>query len=238
MESRFSRLTRFEEKKAYRRLFLTVIGTIVVLLSVVFLGVPALVKFSLFIGNLRGGGETITQDTTPPYPPHLEAPYTATNSASIAVSGYAEPGTTLEVFLNGESLKKILLGNDGQFSLADVPLIERENKITAQAKDAAGNISQPSDPLIITFKRTPPALEINEPPEGQGFSGNQREVQITGLTETGATVTVNGRLVMVKNDGTFTYSLPLNAGENLLKIVATDMASNQTTIERKVTFTP
>lgn len=238
MGKRFSRLARFEEKRAYRRLFLTILGTVIILLSLVFLGLPALVKFSLFIGNLRGGSEISTSDTTPPFPPRLEAPYTATNSAKIAISGFAEPGTTLEVFLNGKSLKEILLGNDGQFSLPDVLLTEGENKITATAKDAAGNISQPTEPLVIIYKRTPPALEISQPQEGENFSGEKKEAKINGLTEGDATITINGRQVLVRNDGTFTYLLPLIPGDNLIKIIATDIAGNQTIVERKVTFSP
>ncbi|TSC53596.1 MAG: hypothetical protein LiPW16_348, partial [Microgenomates group bacterium LiPW_16] len=186
MRKRLSRLAHFEEEKAYRRLFLTILGIIIVLLSLIFIGIPALVKFSLLISNLRTGGETLTYiDTTSPFPPHLEAPSTATNAAQIAISGYAEPGATLEIFLNGEHLKKILLGNDGQFSLPEVSLTEGENKITATAKDAAGNISQPTEPLIIIYKRTPPALEISSPQEGENFSGERREVKVSGLTEPG-----------------------------------------------------
>lgn len=242
MKGRFSRLARFEEKKAYRRLFLSILGTAVIILSLIFLGIPALVKFSLLISNLRTGGQATLDstyvDTTPPFSPRLEAPSTATNTAQIAISGFAEPEATLEIFLNGESFKKILIGNDGQFSLPEVPLNEGENKITATAKDAAGNISQPTEPLIIFYKRTPPALEISEPQEGENFSGEKKEAKISGLTESGISLSINGRLVMVKSDGSFSYILPLTPGENLIRIVATDIAGNQTIIERKVTYSP
>ncbi|MBI5465167.1 hypothetical protein HY946_00985 [Candidatus Gottesmanbacteria bacterium] len=239
MGKQFSRLARFEEKEAYRRLFLTILGTVVILLSLIFLGVPALVKFSLLISNLRTGGQTTSErDTTSPFSPRLEAPHTATNSAKITISGYAEPGTTLEIFLNGDSLKEILLGSDGLFIFPDVFLTEGENKITATAKDTAGNISQPTEPLIIVYKRTPPALEISQPQEGESFSGEKKEVPISGLTEPGVSLSINGRLVMVKNDGSFLYSLPLTPGENLIRIAATDIAGNQTIIERKITFSP
>lgn len=239
MEKRFSRLAHFEEKRAYRRLLLTLTASLIILLSLIFLGIPALIKFSLLISSLKGSSETSTiSDTTPPYPPRLEAPYTATNSAKIAVSGYGEPGTTLEVFLNGASLKKILFGNDGQFSLSDISLTEGENKITATAKDATGNISQPGNTLVIIYKKTPPALDITEPQDGQSFNGENKEAKITGITEAGAIVTINGRLVMVRHDGTFTYSLPLSSGENLIKIIASDIAGNQTIVERRVNYAP
>lgn len=233
-----SRLTRFEERKAYRRIILSVLGTIIILVSFLFLGIPALREFSLFMAGLRGGSDLTTQDTTPPYAPRLEAPYTATNSATITISGYAEPNTTVEIFLNGLTFKKILIGNDGNFILPDLNLTEGENKITAQAKDSANNQSQPADPLIIIYKKTPPKLEISQPNDGENFSGEKKNVSVVGSTDVETAVTVNSRFIMVKNDGSFSYSYPLNSGENLLKIVATDKAGNQTTVEKKVNYSP
>lgn len=242
MGKRFSRLARFEEKKAFRRLLLTILVLLVIFSFLVFAGIPALVKFSILIGNLKTGGQVEPDsgytDTIPPFPPRLEAPGAATNSAKIAISGFAEPASTVEIFLNEKSLKKILIGNDGQFFLPEVYLTEKENKITATARDAAGNISQPTDPLLILYKRTPPALEVSEPQDEKKYSGEEKEAKVSGLTEPGVSLTVNGRLVMVKNDGSFLYSLPLSPGENLIKIVALDTAGNQTIVERKVTFAP
>lgn len=238
MRKPISRLARFEERRAYRRIIFSVLGTIIILVSFLFLGIPALREFSLFMANLRGGSDLTTQDTTPPYTPRLEAPYTATNSATITISGYAEPNTSVEIFLNGLTFKKILIGNDGNFILPNINLSEGENKITAQAKDAANNQSQPADPLIIIYKKTPPKLEITQPNDGENFSGENKNASIVGLTDTETTVTVNNRFVMVKNDGSFSYSYPLNSGENLSKIIATDKAGNQTTVEKKVNYSP
>jgi len=240
MERHFSRLARFEEKKALRRLFLAIAATVVIILSLVFLGIPALVKFSLFIGNLKSGQETTEQqqNTIAPFPPHLETPYLATNSAKITISGYAQPKTTVEVFLNGNSLNKILLGSDGQFTLPNVILSEGENKLTASSKDSAGNVSQLSNPLIIIYKKKPPVLKLTQPEDGKRISGEEKEILVSGLTEPEVSLSINGRLVTVKNDGSFAYSFSLVPGENLIKIIATDNAGNQTIVERKVTFTP
>ncbi len=238
MNNRPSRLTRLEIKNAYKRILLSLLATVIIVLSLVFLGVPAMIKVSVFMGNLKSGDSgTSQEDTTSPYPPRLEASYTATNSATVAVSGYAEPGTSLEVFLNSKSLKKFLVGSDGQFDLPGVTLREGENKITAIAKDTAGNASKPSEPLVITYKNKPPMVEISEPQEGQSFNGD-KNIKISGKTEPGSSVYINGRFVVVGDDGSFTFSLPLNQGENTLQIVVTDIAGNQTTVERKVTYNP
>jgi len=46
------------------------------------------------------------------------------------------------------------------------------------------------------------------------------------------------RFVSVKDDGSFTYNLRLNDGENTLTIIARDAAGNETKLERKVTYQP
>jgi bacillopeptidase F len=237
MDSRFSRLARFEEKRAYQRLFLSILATITIILMVIFLGIPALVKFSIFIGGIKGGPET-TQDTTKPFPPILESPGEATNSATITISGYAEPESTLEVFLNARSFKKILVGGDGQFSIASIILTEGENKITGKATDQAGNTSTESQAVTITYKKTQPKLELSKPADNENFNGDNKEAEVSGLTDPGNNLTVSGRFVRVRPDGSFSYSYPLVTGENLLKIVATDIAGNQTTVERKVNYSP
>lgn len=223
----------------YRRLIFTVVAILVIVLSVVFLGIPTMVKFSLFLTNLKGGHQAIIEaDTVSPFPPRLETAYTATNSATIAVKGVAEAGSTVHLFVNDELFKKILVASGGDFSLPEVLLVEGENVITARAEDAAGNQSSLSDSLVITYRKRPPLLEISQPQDGERFSGENKEAKIIGLTESGATVTINGRRVLVKSDGSFAFNLPLNPEENLIKIVANDSAGNQTTVEKKVIFSP
>jgi hypothetical protein len=43
-------------------------------------------------------------------------------------------------------------------------------------------------------------------------------------------------LVVLHSDNSFSYSYPLNDGDNILTIVATDAAGNQTKVTRKVTY--
>ena len=59
---------------------------------------------------------------------------------------------------------------------------------------------------------------------------------VDGMTYDNVTVTINDRMVVIKTDNSFSYTYPLNDGDNILKIVATDAAGNQTTVQRKVTY--
>lgn len=236
---RLSRLSRFEEKKAYQKFALNILGIICLILLLLFLGVPALIKFSSLVSGLKNQNSPQQQkDTVAPFAPHLETSYTATKSAQMTVDGFAEAGTTLELFVNGESFKKMLLPGNGQFTIYNIDLREGENKITATAKDSSGNTSSPNEPLIITYKKNGPKLIVDQPNENDKISGDKAQVTVSGQVEENSTLTINGRLVMIKDDHTFNYLLPLNQGDNQIEIIATDLAQNQTKIERKVTYTP
>lgn len=238
--NRLSRLSRFEEKKAYRRFALNILGMICLLFLVIFLGIPGLIKFSSVISGFKNQDSSQQQqkDTVTPFAPHLEASYTATNSANITVQGFAEAGTTLELFVNGETFKKMLLPGNGQFTVYNINLQEGENKITATAKDSSNNTSSPSDPLIITYKKTGPKLIVEKPNDGDKINGEKTETTVSGQVEENSTLTINGRLVMIKDDNTFIYLLPLTEGDNQIEIIATDIAGNQTKIDRKITYSP
>ena len=68
------------------------------------------------------------------------------------------------------------------------------------------------------------------------MNGEKKAVIVTGKVKEDSTVTINGRFVVVQNDGSFSYDFPLNDGDTILKITATDEAGNQTSVERKVTY--
>ena len=130
----------------------------------------------------------------------------------------------------------MLLPGNGQFTIYNIDLREGENKITAIAKDSNGNISSPGDPLIVTYKKTGPKLIVEKPNDGDKISGDKAEVIVSGQVEENNTLTINGRLAMIKDDNSFSYLLPLNQGDNQIEVIATDIAQNQTKVERKVTF--
>jgi hypothetical protein len=66
--------------------------------------------------------------------------------------------------------------------------------------------------------------------------GESNLVTVEGNTEDETTVTINGRMVVIKSDNSFSYSYPLNQGDNKLVIVAEDEAGNKTEIERNIKY--
>lgn len=234
-----SRVSRIEEKKTKRRLFLTLGGIIAIIVILYTVGIPLLARVSAILGSINSSQpNTANADTTAPFAPTLSPVNSSTNSAQLKLEGYAEPESTLKVMLNGEEAKKVLLGTEGSFSFDDITLDSGENTLYATATDDAGNESAISKELKIIYKKGAPKLEVTEPSDGQTFGKNQQEIVVKGKTDKGVDLRINDRFVTVKDDGTFEYSLKLGDGENTLVIVVQDLAGNQTKIERKVTYSP
>ena len=202
-----------------------------------FLGLPLLARLSLFFEKISGGKEIITTiDQTPPFPPQLEAPFAATNSARITIQGTSESNSTVSLFQNDQELEKILVGKDNSFTKR-INLKKGENKIIAKAIDQANNESGFSTPLLITYKKEGPLLEIDFPPDEE-LETKEEEIEIVGETDPEANLNINNRFVFVKNDGFFNHFVSLSEGENIIKIVATDQAGNEIKAERTVIYSP
>jgi len=229
-----------QEKIIYRRLL--IIGGVIVLIviSLLFWGIQILVRLAEFLDVLWGASSvpTVSQDVIPPFTPILEGIPTATNSARLPFKGVAEAGSSVEIFLNGELKKKLLVGLDGNFAVEDLNLVEGENRIEVRASDSAGNISPLSSPSVVIFDKTPPPLEVIEPQDKSVFAGDKKEIKVVGQTEPQATVTVNGYWAIIDQDGKFTYNLSLNQGENKISVITQDIAGNKTERNLTVFYNP
>lgn len=235
---RRSRLVRKEARRNLRRA--VVFGFLTVLLAfvLIFLGIPALIRMAIFLGNLRSSSLPVeTGDIVPPAPPRLAPLPEATNSARITVQGFSEPGSVIEIFLDGSTAKETVTEEDGSFR-SDLGLSSGRNEISVIAKDEVGNTSQRSARLIVFYDNEPPELELDPSVEGTEYSDQKKEAIIKGKTEEGVRVTINDRMVIVDSQGNFEYPLLLSEGENPILIRATDKAGNQTEKEITLTYTP
>ena len=86
-------------------------------------------------------------------------------------------------------------------------------------------------PVWIGEDYTPPALFVDAP-----NATNQASLTINGLTEPGATVTLNSQPLSVDAQGRFSKSLTLAAGANSFTFTAKDKADNTTTVARSITL--
>jgi hypothetical protein len=91
-----------------------------------------------------------------------------------------------------------------------------------------------ADQLGVLFDTTPPALEVSTP--AAGLTTASDALDVTGTTEAGAKVQVNG-VDAINTAGKFTLHVALAVGSNALKVESTDGAGNKTVKTLSVTRT-
>lgn len=231
-----SRLRRFEDKKASKRLYLAILGSIAVLLFLLLFGLKILIGFSVFVDKMRGGSPQQKTVSDILLPPILDSLSESTNSASITIHGKADPKREVIVYVNDKEYKKIIITDTGDFTLTNIPVNEEKVTISAKLKGDKDEISALSNIITTLVDRTPPTLELLKPADGATINDGTHKVGIEGKTDEGMKVTVNGRIAVVRENGSFMYQMSLTDGENQLTVVSTDPAGNQTKVERRVTY--
>ena len=167
-------------------------------------------------GNIAKTSVTVTVDTTAPSVA-ITTPTTGllTNNPVVSVYGSAEPGA--RVVVNG-----MAVDNPAGNWFTRLALAEGLNAIRADARDAAGNTATTS--ISVTLDVTPPELSLGSPSDGA--ITNNRNVLVSGITEPGATLTVDGAAVSVGPTGAFGTTVALADGPHVFTVIATDPAGN------------
>ncbi|MFZ5823847.1 MAG: S8 family serine peptidase [Bacillota bacterium] len=160
-----------------------------------------------------------------------------TNSPDITVEGTGVADTIVSLYVDDQFAVETIPDADGNFA-ASVTLTEGEHVLTATATvpgDQPGSgTTDPSAPVHVIVDLTAPELTVTDPEEGATL--NSRLLSISGLVADAhlAGVTVNGWAAEVAPDGQFTVEIIGREGENLITVVANDLAGNETTVTRTV----
>ncbi len=173
---------------------------------------------------------SVTVDRTLPAAPTVSSVSTPTSSDPVLVTGTAEPGTTVVVFVDGSAAGTAVADGTGSFSIPLTGLAEGPHTFTSVATDPAGNSGTGSDAQTFTVDRTAPSAPVLGTPAADGYV-NTAETVVTGTAEPGATVTllVDGNapvVVTAAADGTFCASLTLSDGNHVVTATASDGAGN------------
>lgn len=177
-------------------------------------------------GNTTRVARQITVVTTPPkvvIATPLDDEWT--NQALTTVSGQVPLGITLDV-----NDQPVALNEDGSFQY-ELLLEEGDNLIQVAATDDVGNVT--SHERLVHLKTRPPALVLDLE---EGSTVGDATLQLTGRTDAGATVMVNGQVVPVSTLGDFQVTLNLFEGDNLIQAEARDQAGNVTNLTRRIRY--
>ncbi|WP_461182453.1 S8 family serine peptidase [Virgibacillus kimchii] len=146
-----------------------------------------------------------------------------TNETETAVEGTATPEMSVSVLNNGEEVGTAEIGEDAAFSI-NTGLTEGDNEITAITL-VDGEEAKQSEPVTVTLDTEAPELTIASPEDGEMTNRETATVEGTVWDANLDTVTVNGQETAV-TDGAFSHRILLDEGENVIEVVATDLAGN------------
>lgn len=115
-------------------------------------------------------------------------------------------------------------------SKLDTGAVNKPHTYSVAAKDAAGNTGPES--TVSAIKYAGPALTLIR---GYTVYTNRSSYELTGKTDPGADVKVNGTAVSVQADGSFSHTAALTAGKQDFTVTATNAAGTNT-LKQRVTL--
>lgn len=232
-EFKRSRLARRNDETVTKKTVFMGFLTILSIILVILFGLPLLVKFSVFLGNTKKV-DSSDKKLVPPLAPRLVIPYEATNSANISVNGFTEVGVEVELFKNEVSIGKTQVTESGDFVFKNIPLDDGDNSFSALAISKEAGSSDGSVPIVVSFDNKAPDLKITNPTESE-LTIDYADFDVIGESEKDTSVTINGKVAVVDDDGKFKLKFQLNMGKNELEVISRDLAGNET--KKKITIT-
>ena len=163
------------------------------------------------------------------------------DNGAIRVAGtVGDPGAT--VTING-----VPAPVSGGAFVANVPILEGTNTLTAVATNVNGSVTTAS--VQVTLDTTPPRLTITGPDDNLvtisasvNVSGLINDIVVGTINDQQAQVTVNGIAAQVANRSFLAPGVPLALGPNVLQATGTDQSGNgattSITVMRVVQTTP
>jgi len=231
-----SRLESHRQKNLYQRIYILAALLIIFIIFMYTVGLRLIIDGSLMLSGVNKNTKiienvsSINNDFSNLLVDH---PPTATNAASILLTGSVINFDQVEFYLNDEKIKDIS-PTDGNFSEIIDNLQKGDNQIFLVAKSSSDKRLKKSDVYEILYKNEKPKLEITQPIDQTKTS--QQEIIISGKTNSETYIRINNRPVVVDSKNEFRSSEVLKEGENKFEIIAEDAVGNTETKQLTVIY--
>jgi hypothetical protein len=156
-----------------------------------------------------------TATVNPLNPDGLNGYYRIRPVVSIAITSGSSVGFSIYYRINS--------GGEILYS-SPIQVPDGNTSIAYYARDNASNQEDPNTLATLKVKTTTPQITLTAPADGSLVSS--ASITVSGRTEAGASVSINGTSVAVQPSGEFGGSVPLSEGANAIQIIATDVAGN------------
>lgn len=230
MERTKSRLLKKEQNKMAKQTVWFVVGAVVLLLGFIFVILPSFINL---VNSYLSQNPFPSEETVLLQAPLVDAPPKATRDRTITLTGYSPTGAEVILVLNDTQSSTTTPDEERRFAL-EFNLNSGANVVAVFARDGT-NESPTSREYSVVYDAEPPSLIIDSPEDKQEFDRKTMSITVTGLTDKGSQVTVNGRLASVDGDGVFRATLALSGGDTEITVISTDEAGNIT--EQKISVT-
>lgn len=228
-----------QNRKAYliKRIIVTNSISLLIVLGVYLWVVYILSHANSFWDLIRGKEVYEQTDSVPPVKPFLATIPEKTQLDHIDISGSAEPGVKITLYLDQTESNNTTADANGTFSFTGIPISTFATKIYVTATDESGNVSTPSTEYTVTQDLEPPEYKILEPENKEtNHESTVHSYVVKGTTEKGATVLINENHALVNQNGEFTATIKLEQGGNELNFIIKDEAGNETKDYRFINF--
>jgi len=219
-----------------RNLIFIGVGIFVLIIALVFFGAKLLVGFSLLVEKKDIDTNSAANSQELLTPPILDDTFSATNEATLTVSGFSESGKTVSLYRNGVKIKSADIKSDRSFAFLNVKLEKGSNTFKARARSESDTESKFSESMSILFSTNSPSLTIDFPTNDETYHKDNNPLKIRGKTDPSNDVTVNSFRAIVSSDGSYTYNLTLQNGDNIITAESIDEAGNKTQKQIKITY--
>ncbi|MEH7308111.1 Ig-like domain-containing protein, partial [Neobacillus drentensis] len=169
-------------------------------------------------GNVSDTTTVVVKDVTAPVKPEVNE----VTDKDTAVTGRAEPGSKVEVKVNGSVIGSETVGEDGQYRVT-ISTQKADTELVIIATDKAGNISEETT-VVVKDTTAPGKPVVNQV--------NDKDTIVTGQAEAGSRIEVkmNGSVIgkgTSGQDGKYKVTIRVQKAGTVLEIVATDSVGNQ-----------
>lgn len=233
-----AKYTKAEEAELRKKLGKTLLALVSIIVTLVLLIVFFAPKLGMFFGLFSRHRNEIDQSSIiKPASPIFSAVPSAVKEEKVTLNGYAQPGLTIVIFVNGPEADKTTVGADGLFTFNEIQLINGNNTISAKAIDQQGIESDQSKAYSITVDKEKPKITIDSPKNDATIRNLDKRIEITGKLNEKSTIKINGRMAILRPDLTFKFLLGVqDSGTIEIKVEATDEAGNTAEEKFKVFY--